>query len=214
MGQLLLLREALLGGVRRLAGRGRAVVRAYRCSHCPLSIRNFKGASCCTSSSTSDLTWALPFLVSCPTSRYVLCPAPAWCVVDSDGFPFCKCPAGYAIINGRCATAWSWTAVGTNVVLYPASQDDPFSLTPVVIRAPPPNTSACVEIPSEYQGYQMALRIMWNVDDGVKDHLVCGKVVFWEGPRGCTGKSVTYEIPGNWTAVKPNKFNYKTTSVK
>ncbi|CAI5517052.1 unnamed protein product, partial [Closterium sp. Naga37s-1] len=148
---------------------------------------------------------------TCPNG--VACPEGASCAVDGLGFPFCKCAAGQAIINGVCATAASWTAVGTSVALYKhakckvnASDVEPLA----VLRAPPPNTSTCVTVPSGFNGTLLGcLRILWNVNDGAPDHLVCGKVVFWDQPD-CTGLSTTVEIAGGWTKTNPSKFNTAT----
>ncbi|CAI7799290.1 unnamed protein product, partial [Closterium sp. NIES-54] len=143
----------------------------------------------------------------------IVCPSGASCVVGSVGFPFCKCPVGQAIINGACGPAASWSTVGTNVVLYTRASfaNDP-GVAPAVLRASPPNTSACVNIPFAFQGGHVgSLRIMWNVDDGAPDHLVCGKVVFW-AYGDCVGSSQVVEIPGKWTAAKPDNFKYATTS--
>ncbi|CAI5514135.1 unnamed protein product, partial [Closterium sp. Naga37s-1] len=52
----------------------------------------------------------------CP--RGIVFPAGASCVTDPWSSPFCKCPAGQAIINGECAHAKNWTAVGTSVAVY------------------------------------------------------------------------------------------------
>ncbi|CAI5529081.1 unnamed protein product [Closterium sp. Naga37s-1] len=149
----------------------------------------------------------------CPSD--IVCPSGASCAVGSVGFPFCKCPVGQAIINGACGPAASWSTVGTNVVLYTRASfaNDP-GVAPAVLRAPPPNTSACVNIPFAFQGGHVgSLRIMWNVDDGAPDHLVCGKVVFW-AYGDCVGSSQVVEIPGKWMAAKPDNFKYATTSYK
>ncbi|CAI5988988.1 unnamed protein product [Closterium sp. NIES-65] len=150
---------------------------------------------------------------SCPAG--VVCPAGASCVVDGSGFPFCKCAAGQAIINGVCAPAASWATVGTNVVLYNRASytNFPKTLAPAVLRGAAPNTSACVNLPAAFNGSVGSLRIMWNVNDGVANHLVCGKLFFWDKPNCCCSGS-GYQIPGGWTTVDPNKFTYTTTSVK
>ncbi|CAI5999056.1 unnamed protein product [Closterium sp. NIES-65] len=146
----------------------------------------------------------------------VVCPTGAYCVVDSGGFPFCKCLSGEGIINsGACIGAMSWKTVGTSVVLYNKASfaNSPATLAPAVLRAPAPNSSVCRVVPKGFNGTVGSLRIMWNVDDGAKDHLMCGKLVFWDKPD-CSGSSFVYEIPGKWTAAKADKFNYATTSVK
>ncbi|CAI5986082.1 unnamed protein product [Closterium sp. NIES-64] len=152
-------------------------------------------------------------VASCPAG--VVCPAGASCVVDGSGFPFCKCAAGQAIINGVCAPAASWATVGTNVVLYNRASytNFPKTLAPAVLRGAAPNTSACVNLPAAFNGSVGSLRIMWNVNDGVANHLVCGKLFFWDKPNCCCSGS-GYQIPGGWTTVDPNKFTYTTTSVK
>ncbi|CAI5473706.1 unnamed protein product [Closterium sp. Yama58-4] len=108
---------------------------------------------------------------SCPAG--VVCPAGATCVVDGSGYPFCKCAAGQAIINGVCAPAASWATVGTNVVLYNRASytNSPKTLAPAVLRGAAPNTSACVNLPAAFNGTVGSFRIMWNVNDGVADHL-------------------------------------------
>ncbi|CAI7811927.1 unnamed protein product, partial [Closterium sp. NIES-53] len=150
---------------------------------------------------------------SCPAG--VVCPAGATCVVDGSGYPFCKCAAGQAIINGVCAPAASWAEVGTNVVLYNRANyaNSPTTLAPAVLRGAAPNSSACVNLSGAFNGSVGSLRIMWNVNDGVANHLVCGKLFFWDKPNCCCSGS-GYQIPGGWTAVDPNKFTYTTTSVK
>ncbi|CAI5529681.1 unnamed protein product [Closterium sp. Naga37s-1] len=150
---------------------------------------------------------------ACPAG--VVCPTGAFCVVDSGGFPFCKCLTGQGIVNGACLDAMSWKTVGTSVVLYNAASfaNSPATLAPAVLRAPAPNSSACTVVPKGFNGTVGSLRIMWNVDDGAKDHLVCGKLVFWDKPD-CSGSASVFEIPGKWTAAKADKFNYATTSVK
>ncbi|CAI6009884.1 unnamed protein product [Closterium sp. NIES-65] len=151
---------------------------------------------------------------TCPAG--VVCPTGAYCVVDSGGFPFCKCLSGEGIINsGACIGAMSWKTVGTSVVLYNKASfaNSPATLAPAVLRAPAPNSSVCRVVPKGFNGTVGSLRIMWNVDDGAKDHLMCGKLVFWDKPD-CSGSSFVYEIPGKWTAAKADKFNYATTSVK
>ncbi|CAI5489144.1 unnamed protein product [Closterium sp. Naga37s-1] len=139
----------------------------------------------------------LPVLpaTSCPAG--VVCPAGATCVVDGNGYPFCKCAAGQAIINGVCAPAASWAEVGTNVVLYnqPNYANSPTTLAPAVLRGAAPNSSACVNLPAAFNGTIKSVRIMWNVNDGVADHLVCGKLFFWDKPNCCCSGS-GYQIPG------------------
>ncbi|CAI5534853.1 unnamed protein product [Closterium sp. Naga37s-1] len=133
---------------------------------------------------------------SCPAG--VVCPAGATCVVDGSGYPFCKCAAGQAIINGVCAPTASWAEVGTNVVLYNAANyaNTPTTLAPAVLRGAAPNSSAaCVNLPAAFNGTIGSLRIMWNVNDGVADHLVCGKLFFWDKPNCCCSGS-GYQIPG------------------
>ncbi|CAI5489145.1 unnamed protein product [Closterium sp. Naga37s-1] len=148
---------------------------------------------------------------SCPAN--VVCPTGATCAVDGSGYPYCKCAAGQAIINGVCAPAASWAEVGTNVVLYNRASyaNSPKSLAPAVLRGAAPNTSACVNLPGSFNGTIGSLRIMWNVNDGVADHLVCGKLFFWDQPNCCCSGS-GYEIPGTWTAANPNTFTYATFS--
>ncbi|CAI5523229.1 unnamed protein product [Closterium sp. Naga37s-1] len=109
---------------------------------------------------------------SCPAN--VVCPTGATCAVDASGYPFCKCAAGQAIINGVCAPAASWAEVGTNVVLYNAGNyaNSPTTLAPAVLRGAAPNTSACVNLSGAFNGSVGSLRIMWNVNDGVANHLV------------------------------------------
>ncbi|CAI5467302.1 unnamed protein product [Closterium sp. Yama58-4] len=109
----------------------------------------------------------------------------------------------------------SWKTVGTSVVLYnaPSFANSPATLAPAVLRAPAPNSSACTVVPKGFNGTVGSLRIMWNVNDGASDHLVCGKVVFWD-KNDCSGSSFVYEIPGKWTAAKADNFKYATTSVK
>ncbi|CAI5489143.1 unnamed protein product [Closterium sp. Naga37s-1] len=150
---------------------------------------------------------------SCPAG--VVCPTGATCVVDGSGYPFCKCAAGQAIINGVCAPAASWATVGTNVVLYNRASytNYPKTLAPAVLRGAAPNSSACVNLPAAFNGTVGSVRIMWNVNDGVADHLVCGKLFFWDKPNCCCSGS-GYQIPGGWTAVNPNTYTYTTTSVK
>ncbi|GJP40042.1 hypothetical protein CLOM_g24332 [Closterium sp. NIES-68] len=162
---------------------------------------------------TSSSRRKLPVATKCPTG--VICPLGASCVVDASGFPFCKCAAGQAIINGVCAPASSWKTVGTNVVLYNRASyaNSPTSLAPAVLRGAAPNSTACVNLPAAFNGTIGSLRIMWNVNDGVADHLVCGKLFFWDKPNCCCSGS-GYEIPGGWTAVDPKKFTYTTTSIK
>ncbi|CAI6004363.1 unnamed protein product [Closterium sp. NIES-64] len=149
---------------------------------------------------------------SCPAG--VVCPTGATCAVDGSGYPFCKCAAGQAIINGVCAPAASWAEVGTNVVIYNKAKyaNTPTSLAPAVLRGAAPNSSACVNLPAAFNGTIGSVRIMWNVNDGVADHLVCGKLFFWDKPNCCCSGS-GYQIPGGWTTVDPNKFTYTTTSV-
>ncbi|CAI5458578.1 unnamed protein product [Closterium sp. Yama58-4] len=150
---------------------------------------------------------------TCPAG--VVCPTGAYCVVDSGGLPFCKCLTGQGIVNGACMGGMSWKTVGTSVVLYnaPSFATSPATLAPAVLRAPAPNSSACAVVPKGFNGTVGSLRIMWNVNDGAGEHLVCGKVVFWDR-NDCSGSSAVYEIPGKWTAASPTKFNYATTSVK
>ncbi|CAI5473705.1 unnamed protein product [Closterium sp. Yama58-4] len=150
---------------------------------------------------------------SCPAG--VVCPAGASCVVDGSGYPFCKCAAGQAIINGVCAPTASWAEVGTNVVIYNKGNyvNAPSTLAPAVLRGAAPNTSACVNLPAAFNGTVGSFRIMWNVNDGVADHLVCGKLFFWDKPNCCCSGS-GYQIPGGWTAVNPNTYTYSTTSIK
>ncbi|CAI5478196.1 unnamed protein product [Closterium sp. Yama58-4] len=152
---------------------------------------------------------------TCPDG--VVCPTGASCVVDSSGFPFCKCLDGQVIINGVCrASTLSWKSVTTSVVLYNAASfaNSPATLAPAVLRAPAPNSSACTVVPNGFNGTVGSLRIMWNVNDGAAaDHLVCGKVVFWDRPD-CSGSGVVFEIPGKWMAAKPTNYKYATTSVK
>ncbi|CAI5529671.1 unnamed protein product [Closterium sp. Naga37s-1] len=151
---------------------------------------------------------------ACPAG--VVCPTGAYCVVDSGGFPFCKCLSGQGIINnGACIGGMSWKTVATSVVLYNAASfaNSPATLAPAVLRAPAPNTSACRVVPKGFNGTVGSLRIMWNVNDGASNHLVCGKLVFWD-KKDCSGSSFVYEIPGKWTAAKADNFKYATTSVK
>ncbi|CAI5982680.1 unnamed protein product [Closterium sp. NIES-64] len=150
---------------------------------------------------------------SCPAN--VVCPTGASCVVDGSGYPYCKCAAGQAIINGVCAPTASWAEVGTNVVLYNAANyaNSPTTLGPAVLRGAAPNSSACVNLSGAFNGSVGSLRIMWNVNDGVADHLVCGKLFFWDKPNCCCSGS-GYQIPGGWSAANPNNFSYASTSVK
>ncbi|GJP43637.1 hypothetical protein CLOM_g3077 [Closterium sp. NIES-68] len=150
---------------------------------------------------------------TCPAG--VVCPSGASCVVDGNGFPFCKCAAGQAIINGVCAPAASWKEVGTNVVLYNSASyaNSPTTLAPAVLRGAAPNSSSCVNLPASFNGTVGSLRIMWNVNDGVADHLLCGKLFFWNQPNCCCSGS-GYQIPGGWSAANPNNFSYATTSIK
>ncbi|CAI5503892.1 unnamed protein product [Closterium sp. Naga37s-1] len=150
---------------------------------------------------------------TCPAG--VVCLTGAFCVVESGGFPFCKCLTEQAIVNGACLDAVRWKTVATSVVIYNAASfpNSPATLAPAVLRAPAPNSSACTVVPKGFNGTVGSLRIMWNVNDGAKDHLVCGKLVFWDRPD-CSGSSSVFEIPGKWTAAKADKFNYATTSVK
>ncbi|CAI5474373.1 unnamed protein product [Closterium sp. Yama58-4] len=147
----------------------------------------------------------------CPPG--VVCPEGASCAVDSNSHPFCKCPAGQAIINGECAPAKNWTTVGTSVAVYKrttckASAGDVEA--PVVQRAPPPNTSTCVSL-APFNGTLGCVKILWNVNDGAPNHLVCGKLVFWEQPD-CSGLNTTVEITlGGWKKVNPQQFNIVST---
>ncbi|CAI7876939.1 unnamed protein product [Closterium sp. NIES-53] len=105
----------------------------------------------------------------------------------------------------------AWWAASASPSASARFANDP-GVAPAVLRASPPNTSACVNIPFAFQGGHVgSLRIMWNVDDGAPDHLVCGKVVFW-AYGDCVGSSQVVEIPGKWTAAKPDNFKYATTS--
>ncbi|CAI5993385.1 unnamed protein product [Closterium sp. NIES-64] len=151
---------------------------------------------------------------TCPAG--VVCPTGAYCVVDSRGLPFCKCLSGEGIINnGACIGGMSWKMVGTSVVLYngPSFTNLPAMLAPAVLRSPALNSPVCRVVPKGFNGTVGSLRIMWSVDDSAKDHLVCGKLVFWDKPD-YSGSASVFEIHGKWTATKADKFNYATTSVK
>ncbi|CAI5985952.1 unnamed protein product [Closterium sp. NIES-64] len=151
---------------------------------------------------------------TCPAG--VVCPTGAYCVVDSRGLPFRKCLSGEGIINnGACIGGMSWKMVGTSVVLYngPSFTNLPAMLAPAVLRSPALNSPVCRVVPKGFNGTVGSLRIMWSVDDSAKDHLVCGKLVFWDKPD-YSGSASVFEIHGKWTATKADKFNYATTSVK
>ncbi|CAI7730413.1 unnamed protein product [Closterium sp. NIES-54] len=151
--------------------------------------------------------------VNCPDD--VVCPMGSYCRLDRNDFPFCTCPFGHALNNGYCNRYYRWRTVGTSVVLYnaPSFANSPATLPPAVLRDPPPNSSACTLVPKGFSGTVGSLRILWNVDDGIRDQLVCGKVLFWD-KSSCSGSASVYVIPGKWTTAKFNKLDYATTSVK
>ncbi|CAI5529083.1 unnamed protein product, partial [Closterium sp. Naga37s-1] len=151
--------------------------------------------------------------VNCPDG--VVCPMGAYCRLDRNDFPFCTCPFGHALNNGYCNRYYRWRTVGTSVVLYnaPSFANSPATLPPAVLRDPPPNSSACTLVPKGFSGTVGSLRILWNVDDGIRDQPVCGKVLFWD-KSNCSGSASVYVIPGKWTTAKFNKLDYATTSVK
>ncbi|CAI5517054.1 unnamed protein product [Closterium sp. Naga37s-1] len=152
--------------------------------------------------------------VECPAG--VVCPDGAYCVLDRDDFPYCTCPFGHTL-NGMpyCDRYYRWKTVGTSVVLYnaPSFANSPATLPPALLRGPAPNSSACTVLPKGFSGTVGSLRILWNVDDGIRDQVLCGKVLFWD-KSDSSGSSFVYEIPSKWTAAKFNKFTYATTSVK
>ncbi|CAI5534839.1 unnamed protein product [Closterium sp. Naga37s-1] len=137
-----------------------------------------------------------PNTCQAPSCKRVKCPASARCRADSNGIPFCACPASQSLVNGACTKAGPPT-VTTSIVLFSRPS---FAGTPIVLRGPTPDTddpTGCVNIPSPMAGAVGSLKILWDAPDGAKGaRVACGLMWFWSD-ADCYGGASGWDRPDN-----------------
>ncbi|CAI7784699.1 unnamed protein product, partial [Closterium sp. NIES-53] len=137
-----------------------------------------------------------PNTCQAPSCKRVKCPASARCRADSNGIPFCACPASQSLVNGACSEAGPPT-VTTSIVLFNRAS---FANTPIVLRGPMPDTddaTGCVNIPSSMAGAVRSLKILWDAPDGATGaRVTCGLMWFWSD-ADCYGGAPGWGRPDN-----------------
>ncbi|CAI5953810.1 unnamed protein product [Closterium sp. NIES-65] len=187
-----------------LCPRGQVLVNGSKCQADPC-----KGAAPCPGDFVCDGTSGAakcvcpkgtvqiaPNTCQAPSCKGVKCPASARCRADSNGIPFCACPASQSLVNGACTKAGPRT-VTTSIVLFSRPS---FAGTPIVLRGPTPDTddaTGCVNIPSPMAGTVGSLKILWDAPDGAKGtRVACGLMWFWSD-ADCYGDASGWDRPDN-----------------
>eukprot|EP00270_Netrium_digitus_P019253 TRINITY_DN7568_c0_g1_i1.p1 TRINITY_DN7568_c0_g1~~TRINITY_DN7568_c0_g1_i1.p1 ORF type:complete len:615 (-),score=95.36 TRINITY_DN7568_c0_g1_i1:244-1902(-) len=96
-------------------------------------------------------------------------------------------------------------SVGTYITLY---QNKKFKGSSVTFEAPIPG-DACINLKKPLWSHSSvkSLIIDWNKKDGKKNHLGCGRAIFWD-TLACQGGGIYWELPGGWATWNPNNYNY------